>query len=101
VTLAHVVPPDYLLRALGPRPVEGDRQAAWREAATAIDRYRRRWGVRDRADPLGAGMPLGRLPMRRLADHLRTAQRLEEVRRRLGRDGGATLERPDRSLGRG
>jgi conjugative relaxase-like TrwC/TraI family protein len=45
-----VVPANHLLRALGPRPTDAATHDVWVEAAHAIDAYRERWCVDDRAD---------------------------------------------------
>ena len=98
--LAAAVPRRYLLNALGARPISADHQRAWREAADAIDGYRDRWGVTDRVEALGGGIPLARLPARQLADRLRTSDRIGEMLRRLGRERGPALDRPHLSIGR-
>jgi conjugative relaxase-like TrwC/TraI family protein len=86
-SLRSVVPGGHLLRALGPRPVNGDAHEVWRAAARAIDDYRHRWGIREGNDALGVDLlPSGisSLPTNRLVEHLRTSRRLEEARQRLG-----------------
>jgi conjugative relaxase-like TrwC/TraI family protein len=85
--LRSVVPSGYQLRALGPRPVDPAGHQVWRDAAGAIDTYRRRWSVTTPGDALGAdALPQGlaSLPAARLVDHLRTARQIESARLRLG-----------------
>jgi conjugative relaxase-like TrwC/TraI family protein len=109
--LAGVVPPGYLVRSLGARPVAEHHQRTWRAAADTIDRYRTRWDVRDRADALGPDNALCRLPTRQLADRVRAGAQVEGARARLGRHQANPPERlneperlnqlgPVRSLGR-
>jgi conjugative relaxase-like TrwC/TraI family protein len=82
-----VVPPTFVLRALGPRPVNVADHALWRETAHAIDDYRQRWGITRSADTLGLASEAGlsTMPTPRLVDHLRLTQRVEEARTRMGR----------------
>ena len=54
----------------------------------------------DRAEALGVGVPLARLPARQLADRLRTSDRIGEMLRRLGRERGPALDRQRLSIGR-
>ena len=84
---AVVVPPPHVRRLLGPRPGAPEALAVWSEAATAIARYRARWGVRDPSRALGAATrgELATLPARRLADHLATSRAVDDALRRLGR----------------
>jgi conjugative relaxase-like TrwC/TraI family protein len=96
--LAGIVPGNYLLSALGPRPIEAPRQRAWHDAARSIDDYRRRWAVTDRSDALGHDVDLSRLPDRQLADRVRTETRVAELRRCSGRD---RMPARNLSIGRG
>jgi conjugative relaxase-like TrwC/TraI family protein len=102
--LAAVVPPPYQLRALGPRPASLRLLGVWLDAATAVARYRSRWGVTDRARPLGvegSGSELAGMGSRQLADHLATSRRLSDARRELGRTLARDAEAPHLALGRG
>jgi conjugative relaxase-like TrwC/TraI family protein len=97
-TLHSVVPGGHLLLALGPRPVNPTDHEVWRDAARAIDGYRRRWSVSRGGDALGSdGLTSGvsSLPTDRLVDHLRTARHMEVARQRLGWCGplGHEMER--------
>ncbi len=90
-----IVPGSYLLRALGPRPVDPRAHAVWRAAAREIDDYRQRWGVTRAPDTLGVGngpSGLAALPTSRLVDHVRTAHQVEAARALLGRGGPQTME---------
>lgn len=84
---AVVVPPPHLLRVLGPRPAAPRALGLWESAASAVARYRARWDVRDRWRVLGADTPaeLRALPARRLADHLATTRKIDDVLAGLGR----------------
>ncbi len=100
---SEVEVPAHLVRALGPRPATADGQPVWRQAAGAIEEYRRRWSVVDRVEPLGvtdAAAPLAALPVRRLADHLSARRQIAEARRRLGRDLERVAPGPDRVVER-
>ncbi len=82
-----VVPANHLLRALGPRPLTPKDHALWVGAAEVLNAYRGRWGNDRAAAAIGVpgSLPcLWSLPAARLADHIRTARRVEEVRSRLG-----------------
>jgi conjugative relaxase-like TrwC/TraI family protein len=86
-SLRNVVPGRHLLEELGPRPVHPVDHEVWRDAAQAINDYRRRWGVARGSDALGlAALPSGiaSLPTERLVAHLRTARQVETARQRLG-----------------
>jgi conjugative relaxase-like TrwC/TraI family protein len=102
--LADLVAPPHLLRALGSRPLARDELATWISAASAIERYRQRWPVDDRTQPLGTGSSagdLGRMPARRLAEHLAVMRRVADARRQLGLDAAREPGVPELSLGRG
>ena len=102
--LADLVAPPHLLRALGSRPLARDELATWLSAASAIERYRQRWPVDDRAQPLGTGSSAGdlsRMPARRLAEHLAVMRRVADARRQLGREAVREPGVPELSLGRG
>jgi conjugative relaxase-like TrwC/TraI family protein len=87
------VPAPHLLRGLGPRPSGSSGQALWRDAASAIERYRDRWGVHG-PSPLGTERePLARLGHRRLADHLEVSRTVRDALTRLGGRPVASLER--------
>jgi hypothetical protein len=86
-SLRSVVPGPHVLAALGPRPVNDTDHAVWRDAAEAIDGYRRRWNVSKGGDALGTdSLPSGisSLPTSRLIDHLETGRHIEVARQRLG-----------------
>jgi conjugative relaxase-like TrwC/TraI family protein len=94
-----VVPPNHVLSALGPRPVDPADHEVWVGAARAIDAYRQRWGTDRAGGPLGVdGWPksLASVSADRLADHLRTARHVDVARVRLGRRSPVEME-----LGRG
>jgi hypothetical protein len=86
-TLRSVVPGPHLLDTLGPRPVNPVDHEVWRDAAHAIDDYRRQWGVGKGGDALGAdSLPSGisSLPTERLIHHLQTTRHIEAACQRLG-----------------
>jgi conjugative relaxase-like TrwC/TraI family protein len=101
-----VVPAPYLLRTLGPRPLDLSDHQVWRQAAQGIEAYRDRWGITAKADALGVDQlsnGLASLPTRQLIDHLRTTEQVEMARTRLGRREPLVLELDhgrDRGLGR-
>ncbi len=83
--LRSIVPGGYLLRELGPRPVDPTKHALWTETSRVIDQYRARWQVRS-SDALGvpAQLPLpASFSTERLIDHLHTSRQLEVVRQRM------------------
>jgi conjugative relaxase-like TrwC/TraI family protein len=85
--LRRVVPGPHLFEALGPRPVHPGDHEVWRDAAGAIEAYRRHWGVTKGIDALGVdALPSGisTLPTARLVEHLRTARQIDVARQRLG-----------------
>lgn len=99
---ASVSPARHLLAGLGPRPGSPRLLGVWLEAASAVTRYRTRWGVTDGARPLGpegAAGELARFATHRLADHLATTRLVADARRVLGR--GRTAEGPEHALGIG
>jgi conjugative relaxase-like TrwC/TraI family protein len=99
---AAVAPARHLLAALGPRPGSPRLLGVWLEAAGAVARYRSRWGVTDRALPLGvegSGGGLAGLGTDRLVDHLTTTRLLSDARRELGLGRGP--QPPERVLGIG
>jgi conjugative relaxase-like TrwC/TraI family protein len=86
-SLRSVVPGSHVLAALGPRPLNDADHAVWRDAADAIDGYRRRWNVPKGADALGTDSlvsGISSLPTDRLIDHLETDRHVEVARQRLG-----------------
>jgi len=54
---AEVGMPQYLLSAVGERPMKPSERAAWHEAVKAVESYRDRWGVADVAHALGDEAP--------------------------------------------
>jgi hypothetical protein len=52
--LMAVRKPEHLEQLLGPVPKDRDDRAAWRHAASTIERYRQTWGINDPANALGA-----------------------------------------------
>lgn len=77
---ALATPPDYLTEQLGPPPPDGIERAHWAEAASAVQVYRERFGVRDAHDALG---PESDDPWQAAArDH--AAQKLWAASRHLG-----------------
>ena len=92
---ADVMPGGHLLRVLGPRPLEPAVHEVWRDAARAIEGYRRRWGVTRSHDPFGLGdppMPRAAFGVPRLADHVRTMHAVHAARVRLGFREPLTVE---------
>ena len=91
-----VVPANHLVQALGPRPTTRGAHELWLGTARVIDAYRVRWGLHTtrEPEPLGSGDPaaLAAMPPARLADHLRTARHLDEMRARLGLRRPAAVE---------
>ena len=86
-TLRSLVPGGHLLATLGPRPLDPVDHEVWRDAARAIDDYRRHWGVTKAGDALGGdALPSGisSLPTERLIEHLQTARHIETACQRLG-----------------
>jgi conjugative relaxase-like TrwC/TraI family protein len=79
ITADRLSPPDYITRELGKLPQEPELRARWERGVYEIERYRQEHGVRDPA------LALGREPGHGLerADHERTRDRLQEVRRDL------------------
>jgi conjugative relaxase-like TrwC/TraI family protein len=91
----HVVPGSYLLRPLGPRPVDPGAHSVWRAAAREIDDYRQRWHVTKASDTFGIGDGSGGLAglsNRRLVDHLHTTHHVETARAQMGRREPQTME---------
>jgi conjugative relaxase-like TrwC/TraI family protein len=99
--------PGWLEAALGPMPEQREGQAAWRQAAVALDGYRRLWGLADtgpaqhrvgRAEPAAAAAAAGR--RRRgwpAAALLGPEPRRDLGQRRDWRTAHAALERLDRA----
>lgn len=50
---AEVAMPQYLMNAVGERPMKPSERGAWHEAVKAVESYRDRWGVRDSEHALG------------------------------------------------
>jgi hypothetical protein len=48
--------PEHLVNLLGPIPEDRRERAAWRGAASTIERYRQAWSIKDPTDALG-GLP--------------------------------------------
>jgi conjugative relaxase-like TrwC/TraI family protein len=95
-----VVPGGHLLEVLGPRPLEPTAHEVWRDAARAIEGYRRRWGLTRTPDAFGLGdppQPRAALGAARLADHVRTMHTVDAARVRLGHREPLSIEL---SLGR-
>jgi conjugative relaxase-like TrwC/TraI family protein len=85
---SEVVPGGHLLRALGPRPLRTEDHEVWCGAARAIEDYRRRWGLTRAREAFGEEYPqrsLATLGADRLADFVRTSERVDRARVRLGR----------------
>lgn len=57
---AEVAMPQYLVNAVGERPMRPSERAAWREAVSAVESYRQRWGVSDPDRALGDETPSSR-----------------------------------------
>jgi conjugative relaxase-like TrwC/TraI family protein len=94
-SLRSVVPRNYVLEALGPRPVNDIDHTVWRDAAEAIDGYRSRWQVAPGSDALGMdslASGISSLPTDRLIDHLETDRHIEVARQRLGWRAARGLE---------
>jgi len=97
--IGGIVPPGYLLSALGPRPLDARARDTWGDAALAIERYRDRWGVRDRREALGPANEMGGLGVAQLADRFRVAMLVDRRPLALGHERGAVLERSGRGAG--
>jgi conjugative relaxase-like TrwC/TraI family protein len=92
---ADVIPGGHLVAVLGPRPLDPRLHEVWREAAGAIEAYRRRWGLAHVHDALGLGdppLPRAALGASRLADHVRTERVVGAARGRLGRHEPPAVE---------
>jgi hypothetical protein len=82
-----VVPGGHLVQVLGPRPLEPRAHEVWRDAARAIESYRRRWGLTRAPEAFGLDdprRPLSAFGAARLADHVRTMHAVDVARARLG-----------------
>jgi hypothetical protein len=92
VTAEHD-PPGYLRGELGPTPEAARGRRAWRQAATAIEHYRRTYGITDPDQALG---PVPREPVQRAAwQHARTAaQRAKDRQRTSHRQERTAATRP-------
>jgi conjugative relaxase-like TrwC/TraI family protein len=102
-TIAEVSARRHHVAALGSRPSDPLALETWRRAAAELDRYRARWQLADRPEPLGvrgSAAELSRLPARRLAEHLSVSRELDDARRRLGltalRDAARERQGPTR-----
>jgi hypothetical protein len=86
-------PPGYLRHEFGPVPTSTQGRRAWRQAAAAIEDYRRSYQITDPEQALG---PVPRAPARRAAWHqARTAvQRIQERQRTAHREERTTAARP-------
>jgi hypothetical protein len=86
-------PPGYLRHELGPVPTSTQGRRAWRQAAAAIEDYRRSYHLNDPEQALG---PAPRAPAQRAAWHqARTAvQRIQERQRTAHREERPTAARP-------
>jgi hypothetical protein len=49
----EVMMPQYLMNAVGERPMKPSERAAWHESVHAIESYRQRWGVKDELSAFG------------------------------------------------
>jgi hypothetical protein len=85
--------PGYLREELGPAPESTRRRRAWRQAATAIEHYRRSYGITDPEAALG---PVPREPTQRAAwQHARAAaQRTNDRQRPSHRQERTAATRP-------
>jgi hypothetical protein len=54
---AEVAMPQYLVNAVGERPMKPSERGAWHEAVKAVESYRDRWGVGDSESALGNQAP--------------------------------------------
>jgi hypothetical protein len=92
---AEQEPPGYLRAELGPLPESTRGRRAWRQAAAAIEDYRRSYQITDPDQALG---PVPRQPARRVAwqQARQAAQRAQERHRTIGRRErtGATSPTP-------
>jgi hypothetical protein len=103
-----VARPSWLEAALGPLPGHQQGQAAWREAAVALDGYRRLWGLPDpgpaqhrrggRVERPGAGAAADRSRRDRPAEALLGREPRRDLgQRRDWRSAHAALDRLDRA----
>ena len=90
---AELDPPGYLRQELGPVPESTRGRRAWRQAAAAIEDYRRAYRIGDPDQALG---PVPREPAQRAAWHQArtTAQRIHERQRTAHREERTTPARP-------
>jgi conjugative relaxase-like TrwC/TraI family protein len=90
VEAARIEPIDNVIcNTLGTFPhADPDKALAWHDGAHALATYRRRHGVRDETNPLGAKQPKGAAAR---AERTRAQRRIERAQRQLGRgaDRGA------------
>lgn len=77
--LSSVTVPRHVLHVVGPRPLGVAEQRLWARAAAGVDHYRRRWEGAVRAAEAGERPP-GPPPAARLADRLRVARQVEDLR---------------------
>jgi hypothetical protein len=88
---AQLEPSKVFYETLGPVPAnDPDTALAWGEGAHALATYRRRYGISDEHNPLGAGQPRGAAAR---ADRARTQKQIERSRRQLGRDADRSAQR--------
>jgi chaperonin cofactor prefoldin len=73
---AEVAMPQYLIRAVGERPLKPSERSAWHESVKAVESYRARWGVTDEERALG---DRDSVSGRQALDGAATQQRLERV----------------------
>jgi conjugative relaxase-like TrwC/TraI family protein len=88
---ASVVPAPHLLRTLGSRPVDVRQHRVWVEGARTINEYRQRWQVLG-PEALGQAQCQPGWSTARMVDHLRTVERMEVARARLGLREPLTVE---------
>jgi Ti-type conjugative transfer relaxase TraA len=55
---AEVAMPQYLVNAVGERPMKPSERGAWQDAVKAVESYRDRWGVDDSENALGDQAPM-------------------------------------------
>jgi conjugative relaxase-like TrwC/TraI family protein len=89
---AEVARPRYLVSALGATRSSGSDRSAWRDGATAIEAFRRRWSIDDQEHAVGDRTTLRSLGLAAAGDVAETRLKLRNAVR--------TIERPVPAVGR-
>jgi hypothetical protein len=89
---AEVARPRYLVSELGATRSSGSDRSAWRDGATAIEAFRRRWSIDDQEHAVGDRTTLRSLGLAAAGDVAETRLKLRNAVR--------TIERPVPAVGR-